>query len=213
MKTALTAARIGLLSACFAALAISGLAGPAEAGYVVTLTQEGSNVVATGSGTINLTDLTFAGPGESGGNLAPNISLITIGPPTVATGNLDLYTGFTGPMSFGSGFLTSATGGSGDLVTIVNEISLEDLLGVPASYISGSPLSDSSTYDNQTFASLGVTPGTYEWTWGGGANADSFTLTTTVVPEPSTWAMLLVGFGLLGFVAYRGQAGSRLAPS
>jgi hypothetical protein len=32
---------------------------PAQAAYVVTLTQEGPNVVALGSGTINTTDLTF----------------------------------------------------------------------------------------------------------------------------------------------------------
>jgi PEP-CTERM motif len=26
---------------------------------------------------------------------------------------------------------------------------------------------------------------------------------TSAVPEPSTWAMLLIGFGMLGFMAYR----------
>ena len=44
------------------------------------------------------------------------------------------------------------------------------LLVVPQGYVSGSPLSDTSTYNNATFASLGVTPGIYEWTWGTGAN-------------------------------------------
>lgn len=32
---------------------------PAQAGYLVTLTQQGSDVVATGSGTIDLTDLSL----------------------------------------------------------------------------------------------------------------------------------------------------------
>ena len=33
--------------------------GPAQAGYIVTLQQVGPDVVATGSGAINLTGLTF----------------------------------------------------------------------------------------------------------------------------------------------------------
>ena len=32
---------------------------------------------------------------------------------------------------------------------------------------------------------------------------DSGTLTVTAVPEPSTWAMMLLGFAVLGFVGYR----------
>ena len=32
---------------------------PAQAAYIVDLTQEGSNVVATGSGTLDVSDLTF----------------------------------------------------------------------------------------------------------------------------------------------------------
>src|SRR6185312_7035063 len=32
---------------------------------------------------------------------------------------------------------------------------------------------------------------------------DSFTFATAAVPEPSTWAMMILGFGGLGFIAYR----------
>jgi hypothetical protein len=42
-----------------AALAVSGLAAPAQAGYVVTLEQQGANVVAIGSGPLDLAGLTF----------------------------------------------------------------------------------------------------------------------------------------------------------
>src|SRR5438874_709580 len=40
-------------------LACLSSVGPAQAGYTVTLQQVGPNVVATGSGAINLTGLTF----------------------------------------------------------------------------------------------------------------------------------------------------------
>jgi hypothetical protein len=58
---------------------------------------------------------------------------------------------------------------------------------------------DTSTYNNVTFSSLGVTPGTYAWTWGSGANADSFTLKigdAATVPQPATLG--LMALGLLG---------------
>ena len=50
------------------------------------------------------------------------------------------------------------------------------VLFVPSGYLSGNPLSGTSTYNNATFASLGVTPGTYVWTWGAGGANQNFTL-------------------------------------
>jgi VPDSG-CTERM motif len=54
-----------------------------------------------------------------------------------------------------------------------------------------------------TFASLGVTPGTYVWTWGTGAN-HNFTLQigSAAVPDGGTTVSLL-GFALLGLAAVR----------
>jgi PEP-CTERM motif len=72
-------------------------------------------------------------------------------------------------------------------------------------YVSGSPLSETSTYLGATFASLGVTPGQYVYTWGSGDHADSFTINigASPVPEPSTWAMMLIGFAGLGYAALK----------
>ncbi len=74
---------------------------------------------------------------------------------------------------------------------------------MPAGYVSGSALTDSATYDNQTLSSLGATPGTYTWRWGSGATADSFTLDIPApsVPEPASLA--LFGTGLAGFGVIR----------
>ena len=77
---------------------------------------------------------------------------------------------------------------------------------VPPGYVSGSPLTTSSTYDGATFASLSFTPGIYTWTWGSGANADSLTITSAIVPEPSAWVLALGGAGLLGVVARQRRA-------
>jgi hypothetical protein len=185
-------------AAAIALLIVSGVAAPpAEAGYVVDLTQVGTDVVATGSGTIDLTDLSSAGsPGILTAGIEPDIGFIA-----VASGIADGFTGISGPSTFGTGGFTSPTNSSGDAVTI----SLSLGLGVPDGYTSGSPLSDTSTYAGATFASLGATPGTYTWRWGTGADADSFTLQIgpAAVPEPSTWAMMLAGFVGLGFAGYR----------
>jgi hypothetical protein len=72
--------------------------------------------------------------------------------------NVDHYFGISGPTSFGSGN-TSFTIGGGDTVCISGAFKT---LFVPQGYVSG-PLSSSVTWDNASFASLGVTPGTYVW--------------------------------------------------
>src|SRR5689334_21462138 len=135
----------------------------ARAGYTVTFLQEGSDVVATGSGSINLAGLSFVSVRETAGLIDPRIGFVATGP--AAEEQLNTYATITGSPSFGSGHGTNASSGSGDMVTVAASTKQ---LGVPKGYVSGTPLSDSSTYDNQSFASLGVTPGTYAWTWGSG---------------------------------------------
>ena len=157
---------------------------PAQAGgYTVTLQQVGPDVVATGSGSIDLTGLTFYGSTSQdpvirpasfpfGNRTAP--AFIHTGP----TSSVDYYVGASGPGGFGSGGYMSASSGSGDMVGIDTAPSFEFkrvLLIVPKGYASGTALSDSATYSGATLATLHVTPGTYVWTWGAGAN-QSFTL-------------------------------------
>jgi hypothetical protein len=46
----------------------------------------------------------------------------------------------------------------------------------------------------------------------GGANVLLYKEFTATVPEPSTWAMLLLGFAGLGFAGYRKAQGGRITP-
>jgi hypothetical protein len=181
--------------AAMAMLIGSSLSAPsAQAAYIVTLAQEGPNVVATGSGTLDLAALSvFATPGNASPYIDPSIGYISTGAETLAS----FYHGNTGPMSFGSGSGIFANNGSGDTVGIYGNVT-EEYLWVPSTYTSGNPLSDTATYDNQTFTSLGVISGTYVWTWGSGANADRFTLQIGAVPAP------LIGHGLPVLLAVGG---------
>src|SRR5947208_310677 len=155
---------------------------PAQAGYVVTLQQVGPNVVATGSGAINLTGLTllrdFGNPIASpaikpfGNGIGLIASRFIYTGPT--SSSVDFYGPINGPTSFGSAFFTHASSGSGDMVGINGGFEGAVIL-VPKGYVSGTPLSDSAIYSDASLATLHVTPGTYVWTWGKGAN-QNFTL-------------------------------------
>ena len=200
--------RIAGTAALGAAMLFGLFAPPAQASYIVNLTQVGSNVVATGSGTIDLTDLISNTHLNLLSYIAPGSGTIVTGPAS-GTYIVDDYTGFIGPASFGAVGTLDASSGSGDMVGID---STGDLLAVPSGYVSGSALSDTSTYLGQTFATLGATPGTYVWTWGSGANADSFTLNiggTAAVPEPSSLALLMLPLGLLMLLAARPRRAMR----
>jgi hypothetical protein len=188
---------------------------PAQAGYIVTLQQVGPDVVATGSGAINLTGLTFSQSGSLNPEIHPGFGSgpifqgcsISTGP---TSSSVDSYIGGpSGPTSFGSSpFGGFASSGSGNMVGIgVAPFWFEGvLLSVPNGYVSGTPLSDMAIYSGKTLATLGVKPGTYVWTWGNGAN-QNFTIqieppVTTNISNFSTRASVQTGQGvtIAGFI-------------
>jgi hypothetical protein len=189
------------LTAAAVALLVTSL--PAPAAYVVDLTQEVvggvDEVVATGSGKFDLTDLNSSFTTNEQAQITPTSPGIIFTGPAALT-SITSWAPVTGPAAFGPGDGCFADSGSGPLVGVVAGFPGIDL---PAGYVSGDTVSDTSTYDNATFASLGATPGTYKWTWGTGAHADSSTLQIgPTIPEPSTWALMLLGLGLLGGAGY-----------
>jgi hypothetical protein len=164
---------------------VASLAGTADAGVIIDVYQSGSNVVASGSGSINLSGLTFVGTFTSDPGVTPIRANMYVG----SGGALDFYSGASGPASFGSGGPTSASSGTGGTFG-VNGIGGNII--VPHGYVSGSSLSGSDTYDNTTIAGLGLTPGTYTYTWvsiTGPLVDDSLTVNIASVPEPSSLVM------------------------
>jgi hypothetical protein len=144
-------------------------------GFTATIQEVGSDVVWSGSGTFNLTDLTFTTTSNITAGYNASKAAWAVGS-TVALGDsIDNYDGVTVfPTSFGSGG-AGPTSNSGATFGIVPGGIGRTLL-VPAGYVSGTFLSGSTTYASQTLASMGLTSGTYVYSWGTGPNADSLTL-------------------------------------
>lgn len=171
--------------------------------YKVTIKQQGNNVVATESGAIDLAGLGYLFEDQTSPGMLPVTGFLG----SNAT-DVDDYLGFMGPTSFGSGGLSVWSSASGDDIGIgANEgPNFPSVLFVPHGYSSGTVLSGSLTWNNASFASLGVTRGTYTWTWGTGAE-QSFTLiigNTVNAPEPGALGMFGLGVLMIGaFVGLR----------
>jgi hypothetical protein len=172
----------------------------AQAKYVAIFTQDGPDVVEVGGGTLDVTDLTIVGRGAITKPFVSGATGAYVSGSRDDTGS-SFVGGFEGPATFGSGSLFKPTESAGNPVGFSAS---SGFVYVPDSYVSGDPLSETSTYADATFASLGITPGTYVYSWGAGADADTLTIVIGgSVPEPSTWAMMLIGFAGLCRAAFR----------
>jgi hypothetical protein len=205
------------LRRCFvivATIAMLGTSiGPARAGIIITAIQQGPNVVVfSGSGTADITDLTMTTDvGMVPGQINPIAHTVLEGP--TAFESVEFSQSISGPLSFGMGGglqegpqpfsgsgelfgIGDGSGGPGGIAELV----------VPNGYVSGTMLSGAVSYSG-TFSSLGITPGTYVWSWGTGADADSLTLNIVETPEPASLTLLSLGAaGLLGYEWRRKRA-------
>jgi len=177
----------------------------ADATVIIALDQVGSNVVAMGSGTINFTDLTFDDPGSFHPFINPIGGVLALGETSAfAMIFFDLYSGMSGPGSFGSGLFAPPSTSTGSQLFL----GAPTLIGLPVDYVSGMPLDSAATWNNTTLVALGVTPKTtFTWTWGSGANADSLTLEIGFAPEPAP--ALLLSLGAAGLVLLKWRSSMR----
>lgn len=167
-----------------AAVLTVGTAPVTRAAVIVTLGESGGDVVATASGSLDLSGLRFVEAASYPLAIYPAVAAITLGP---AWDSVENYDGLTAwPTSFGSGGNTAPDSSSGFFFAVG-----ENTFAIERFYVNFSPISGSSTWLNTSLEQLGVTPGTYTWSW----TADSITL--NVVPEPSTDVIMI----LAGLVA------------
>src|SRR6478736_2461302 len=120
-----------------AALAMA-LPAAADAAVVINFQQVGADVVATTSGSVDLSGLSFVLQDSSIAGIRPDVALFA-----AAAGTGDVYSGVAGPSSFGPGALDFATSDSGSFFAINGS---QHVVGVPAGYVSGTSLSATTTF-------------------------------------------------------------------
>jgi hypothetical protein len=173
-------AYVNLRFAYVAALGLLWTIAPANAGpYVVTLQQEGANVVARGSGSIDVTGLSFLSE-VNNGVFVSSAQIQMVGGNASTIDAYEKISAIT--PSFGNWGGTRASSGSGDNVGFHAGGGGAYEIFVPHNYVSDTSLSGIATYDNATLASLGLALGTYTLTWGTDPN-QSFTLHIVATPS------------------------------
>jgi len=140
--------------------------------FTVNITQQGPDVVWSGSGSFNLAALTSAGSSTIAAGFQAGQAIWAIGPNVP----VDTYSGtITYPTTFGAGGV-GVTATSGSTFGVLPGGSGR-LLYVPSGYVSNTTISGSATYASQTIAGMGLTSGTYTWSWGSGGNTSTLVMT------------------------------------
>ncbi len=166
--------------AVFVAALLSGQSA-LKAELVMNITQSDNDVVVTATGSIDslagLMSVSLAGPAPT---IAASQATVRAG-----SGLFDAYVSLTTyPSSIGSGPQVTATSWTGPQVGVTaGSLLLEH------GYVLGTSIDSTSTYANQSFTTLGLTPGTsftYSWT------GDSVVVNVVgaAVPEPASAVML-----------------------
>jgi len=145
--------------------------------FNMRLFESGSDVIISGTGEFNITDLTFFSSGNLNGSVKPNNANFFCGEGNVTQLSSDAYVGvtLTKPNNFGSGVLTQANTGNGVAVGVQNFGATVSLL-LPSGYISNTTITTQSTFIGKTLSSLGATTGSYYYTWGSGVNIGNLLL-------------------------------------
>jgi hypothetical protein len=194
----------------------------AHSAIVLTVKQDVNDVVVIGSGSANTTSL-LNPPGSPEPRYDyENVffyNQILVGVDRIfdinsQPVNVNLWSGITGPSSFGIDTFLSANPSSatGDLFGIVSDNGLgQSLIVLPINYVSGDSLDGTSRFSNFTLADFGLSPGVFSWNWGMGQNADSFELRIEPVPVPAP--LPLAGVPIAWKLAKRMRRISRDSPA
>jgi hypothetical protein len=149
--------------------------------FNVTITQVGSDVVWSGSGSFNLTDLTLVGSATACSGFAANQAIWIAGAtpnPPGETGQQYEGASLTYPTTFALGTQSGApSDATGSMFGVVTGGASGRTIVVPDGYVTGTTISGSTTYSGTTIADLGLATGTYTWSWGTGGNTSTLVMT------------------------------------
>ena len=81
---------------------LSAFGSHAQAAFIVTLTQVGDNVVASGSGTIDTAGLTLGSSAKTRSDVLSSMGVLYVGPASSTA--IVFWSGQSGPSNFGTGF-------------------------------------------------------------------------------------------------------------
>ena len=183
------------------------LPGRADAALIITFAQEGSGVVATGVGTVNLTGLKMDVSQPCCSDVDSGIGTAILGPNNGTTRDpYEMFFSYQGGFGTATGY-TFASSGTGPGTGLSGAY---DLLFVPLGYVSGTLITNTTTYANQPFASLDLTTGTFTHTYSafnGGTTLDTFVVQVgqSVFPEPPSMAMTCLALGGVGMARRLGR--------
>lgn len=171
---------------------------PVHAAYILNINQIGADVVATGVGTLNTSSLGggilgttavngFINPSQPGFSLHADGAI-----PVQIWGGV-----VTNPGALGSGIFTFASTGTGDVVQVSGTT-----LVLASTYVSGGALSSTETWNGATLTSLGLTPGTYIFSFGTAPNTDTITVNVNAaVAAAPTTVPTLTEYGVITLVS------------
>lgn len=175
-----------------AALTLALVTSAANAAVVVNINEVGNTVVANATGSLDLTDAVFVKNVTVIAAVNPNLAVLSM-----ANGPINGYA-ITGPASFGTKSLTQGTGNGMPFYIF----GTGNLLGVAQGYSSGSPLFGNTRWDNASFVSLGITPGSYVYSLPNDTVTLNFgAVAAAEVPLPA--GLPLLGLGLAALAGLR----------
>lgn len=188
-------------------------ASPLRAGIVINMVESGPDVVATLSGSINT--LTGATPYTtnnptgmlSGFRASGPVMLFAFatqsGFPLI---NMNYYAFTNIPTNFGTSSDLKLASSSTASANMLFRNMASEALYIDPNYVLGTPVTGALTWNNQSFASLGVTQGSYLWSWGGDSMTLNIGAAPAAVPEPGTWAAAALLVGAAGYARLRKRA-------
>ncbi len=179
----------------------SAISPVSRAAVTIHMQEVGSNVVATLSGAINSLPGAPTGSGGLGSfnGLRPSGPTMSFAftqvPGVFPVVQVNYYTATAYPSNLGSSSTTllQANSSTASTTMMFRNLTTSNIM-IDQSYVLGTAVTGTLTWNNKTFSSLGVATGSYVWGW----STDSITL--NVVPEPSSLSLVALGLG--GLIAW-----------